>query len=250
MDGATGPQGIQGLQGLQGPPGSNGVDGAQGPAGTNGIDGAVGPQGPAGSNGVDGAVGPQGPAGTNGADGAQGPQGPAGTNGVDGAVGPQGPAGPVTNQVITYLGIAYTITNDPAATGEILKFNPTTSNAWFAAETWVGISNSVVYTNSPAKACHTPVSLTQTGDTVTITSADSAYQQITLTNNVTFTFDASFSTNDSCFVNLALYCNNFPVTFDSNTISAATSTNINLATNAWNSLIFHRGCRQDVWGVR
>jgi len=146
-------------------------------------------------------------------------------------------------------GVLYTITNTPSEY-YVLKFNPANSTAWFAAETWEGISNSVVYTNSPEKACHTPVTLTQTGDTITITSADSAYQQIMLTSNVTFTFDTSFSTNDSCFVNLALYCNNFPVIFDSNAISAATSTNINLATNAWNSLIFHRGCRQAVWSVR
>ncbi|MBU4201461.1 MAG: collagen-like protein [Verrucomicrobia bacterium] len=207
------------------------------------MDGAIGPQGPAGTNGADGA---QGPAGTNGVDGVVGPQGPAGTNGVDGAMGS---AGPVTNQVMDVNGVLYTITNTPSEY-YVLKFNPANSTAWFAAETWEGISNSVVYTNSPAKACHTPVTLTQTGDTVTITSAASAYQQITLTNNVTFTFDTSFSTNDSCFVNLALYCNNFPVTFDSNTISAATTTNINLATNEWNSLIFHRGCRQAVWSVR
>jgi len=135
-NGTTGAQGPQGIQGPQGPAGSNGIDGAvgpQGPPGTNGATGAQGPQGVPGSNGVDGAVGPQGPAGTNGADGATGPQGPAGSNGVDGAVGPQGPAGPVTNRIVTYLGITYTITNDPTASGDVLKFDPTSSNAWFAA---------------------------------------------------------------------------------------------------------------------
>ncbi|MDD5677478.1 MAG: hypothetical protein PHW60_05725 [Kiritimatiellae bacterium] len=122
------------------PAGSNGIQGIQGPAGSNGADGAVGPQGPAGpngTNGADGAVGPQGPAGSNGVDGAQGPPG---SNGVDGAVGPQGPAGSVTNQIMAVNGVLYTITNTPAA-GNVLKFDPSTSNAWFALDNSEGTNN-------------------------------------------------------------------------------------------------------------
>ena len=112
--------------------------------GTNAV---VGPRGPAGSNGVDGA---QGQAGSNG---VQGIQGIPGSNGVDGATGPQGSAGPVTNQVITYLGITYTITNDPSSTADILKFNQATSNAWFSPETWMpGVLNGTngVYAYNPS----------------------------------------------------------------------------------------------------
>jgi hypothetical protein len=61
-----------------------------------------------------------------------GAAGANGTNGADGADGATGPAGPVTNQVITYAGVVYTITNDPSAEGDVLYFDPATSNAWFA----------------------------------------------------------------------------------------------------------------------
>ena len=136
--------GTNAVVGPRGPAGSNGVDGAQGPAGSNGVQGI---QGIPGSNGVAGATGP---AGSNG---VQGLQGIPGSNGVAGATGPQGTAGPVTNQVITYLGITYTITNDPSSTADILRFNQATSNAWFSPETWMhGVLNGTngVYAYNPS----------------------------------------------------------------------------------------------------
>ena len=136
--------GTNAVVGPRGPAGSNGVDGAQGQAGSNGVQGI---QGIPGSNGVAGATGP---AGSNG---VQGIQGIPGSNGVDGATGQQGPAGPVTNQVITYLGITYTITNDPSSTADILRFNQATSNAWFSPETWTpGVLNGTngVYAYNPS----------------------------------------------------------------------------------------------------
>jgi len=144
VDGAQGQAGSNGVQGIQGIPGSNGVAGATGPAGSNGVQGI---QGIPGSNGVAGATGP---AGSNG---VQGIQGIPGSNGVDGATGQQGPAGPVTNQVITYLGITYTITNDPSSAADILRFNQATSNAWFSPETWMpGVLNGTngVYAYNPS----------------------------------------------------------------------------------------------------
>lgn len=59
--------------------------------------------------------------------------GPTGATGATGATGEQGPAGPVTNQVVTYAGVVYTITNDPSAVGDVLYFDPATSNAYFGA---------------------------------------------------------------------------------------------------------------------
>jgi hypothetical protein len=106
--GATGPVGATGLQGpigLTGPQGQTGATGAQGPIGLTGPAGATGPQGPIGLTGPagnDGAVGPQGatgaqgPIGLTGPAGATGPQGPIGLTGPagnDGAVGPQGATG-------------------------------------------------------------------------------------------------------------------------------------------------------------
>jgi hypothetical protein len=86
-DGATGPQGPQGIAG------NDGATGPMGPQGPAGNDGAVGPQGPQGIAGNDGATGPQGPQGIAGNDGATGPMGPQGPAGNDGATGPQGPIG-------------------------------------------------------------------------------------------------------------------------------------------------------------
>jgi hypothetical protein len=59
--------------------------------------------------------------------------GPTGATGATGATGEQGPAGPVTNQVVTYAGVVYTITNDPSTVGDVLYFDPATSNAYFGA---------------------------------------------------------------------------------------------------------------------
>lgn len=49
FDGATGPQGPQGIQGERGPQGPQGIQGETGPQGPKGDTGATGPQGPAGA---------------------------------------------------------------------------------------------------------------------------------------------------------------------------------------------------------
>ena len=64
--GATGPQGPQGIQGEPGPQGPKGETGATGPQGPKGHPGDTGPQGPKGDTG---ATGPQGPEGHTGASG-------------------------------------------------------------------------------------------------------------------------------------------------------------------------------------
>ena len=38
-----------------------------------------------------------------------------------------------TNPFVSYAGVVYTITNDPATAGDLLYFNPSNSNAWFDA---------------------------------------------------------------------------------------------------------------------
>ena len=74
-------QGAQGPQGVQGPKGETGATGPQGPRGYTGEAGAQGPKGDIG------ATGPQGPKGDTGA------TGPQGLKGDTGATGPQGPKG-------------------------------------------------------------------------------------------------------------------------------------------------------------
>ena len=92
IEGAQGPQGIQGETGAQGPQGIQGETGPQGEQGPQGIQGETGPQGP---QGIQGETGPQGPQGIQGETGAQGPQG------EQGATGEQGPQGP--GKVMTSL---------------------------------------------------------------------------------------------------------------------------------------------------
>ncbi|MFA5187449.1 MAG: hypothetical protein WC551_13300, partial [Patescibacteria group bacterium] len=178
-----------------------------------------------------GETGAQGPAGTNGVDG---------TNGNDGA---QGPAGPVTNQIVTYLGITYTITNDPSVTGDILKFDPTTSNAWFAApETlWTTVSNTVVYTNSlyyPYQQFSSIVTQ-DAGGTATVNYAHGALVQIVPATNLTITFDnTDYPTNGVNRVGVEVWASTNPVAFVNGVISNVTAPTV--STSAWTSLFFRR----------
>ena len=89
-DGATGPQGPQGIQGETGPQGPQGVKGDTGEQGPQGIQGETGPQG---EQGIQGETGPQGPQGEQGIQGKTGPQGPQGEQGIQGETGPQGEQG-------------------------------------------------------------------------------------------------------------------------------------------------------------
>ena len=85
LEGAQGPQGIQGETGEQGP---QGIQGETGPEGPQGIQGETGEQGP---QGIQGETGPEGPQGPQGIQGETGPQGPQGIQGETGEQGPQGP---------------------------------------------------------------------------------------------------------------------------------------------------------------
>ena len=96
-NGATGPQGPQGVQGPTGDTGPQGETGATGPQGPKGDTGATGPQGEVGPQGPQGEQGPKGDTGEQGPQGIQGPAGdtgPQGPQGIQGIQGPQGPAGP------------------------------------------------------------------------------------------------------------------------------------------------------------
>lgn len=84
LQGATGPQGIQGIQGATGP---QGIQGDQGVQGDQGIQGETGPQG---VQGIQGETGPQGIQGETGPQGLQGIQGETGPQGVQGEQGIQG----------------------------------------------------------------------------------------------------------------------------------------------------------------
>ena len=79
--GATGATGPQGIPGIQGPQGVTGPAGAQGIPGTQGMEGPQGPEGAYGATGSEGPAGLQGPAGTPGIQGAQGKIGPTGPMG-------------------------------------------------------------------------------------------------------------------------------------------------------------------------
>ncbi len=91
--GATGPQGPQGIAGEIGATGPTGATGPQGPQGIAGEIGATGPTGATGPQGPQGIAGEIGATGPTGATGPQGPQGIAGEIGATGPIGPTGPAG-------------------------------------------------------------------------------------------------------------------------------------------------------------
>jgi len=71
------------------------------------LQGATGPQGVQGPQGDTGPTGPQGPQGIQGETGATGPQG---LQGIQGETGPQGPAGNLTQPIVTQS-TSYTIQN-------------------------------------------------------------------------------------------------------------------------------------------
>jgi len=87
LQGATGPQGIQGIQGLKGDTGLQGIQGIKGDTGLQGIQGDIGLQG---IQGIKGDVGQQGVQGIKGDVGQQGVQGNQGVQGIKGDVGQQG----------------------------------------------------------------------------------------------------------------------------------------------------------------
>ena len=96
MNGATG---VNGVTGVQGQTGTNGVTGVQGQTGIQGIAGIFGQTGVAGVTGLVGQTGTQGFQGATGVQGITGVygqtgvQGQTGTQGVQGATGIQGAAG-------------------------------------------------------------------------------------------------------------------------------------------------------------
>ena len=90
--GQAGPQGDQGGQGVAGPSGSRGDTGL-GEQGIQGVDGPSGNVGPQGDPGITGLQGPQGQQGAPGVEGSEGPLGPEGPQGAQGLLGPQGPQG-------------------------------------------------------------------------------------------------------------------------------------------------------------
>ena len=83
LQGATGPQGEQGIQGQTGPQGPKGEQGIQGPQGPKGDTGAKGDTGEQGAQGIQGEKGDKGDKGDTGATGPQGIQGPKGDPGDD-----------------------------------------------------------------------------------------------------------------------------------------------------------------------
>jgi len=272
--GPAGTNGMDGAPGTQGPAGTNGADGAtgpQGPAGTNGADGLaatisvawasngvpgsavvvtnVGSSNaaqfgfiiPAGSNGLDGAQGPQGPAGTNGAtgpqgpQGEQGPQGPAGTNGANGA---QGPAGPITNQIMDVNGVFYTITNAPLA-GQVIKFDPITSNAWFADTS-----------ESNAYQAFTGTLAPDAGGTCTVTYGHGSLVKIQnpATNAITLTIPTNgYPDTGVLRVGVEILFTG-SVAFATATITNSTAPTI--STSSWNSLFFRRTVNESKWKGR
>jgi len=78
---------------LQGATGPQGIQGETGPAGADGLQGAQGLQGETGPAGADGLQGPQGIQGETGPAGADGPQG---AQGLQGETGPQGDSADTT----------------------------------------------------------------------------------------------------------------------------------------------------------
>ena len=100
LQGATGPQGEQGIQGQtgpQGPKGDTGETGPQGPQGEQGIQGPQGPKGDTGAKGDTGEQGIQGIQGEKGDKGDKGDTGATGPQGIQGETGPQGPKGDTGN---------------------------------------------------------------------------------------------------------------------------------------------------------
>jgi hypothetical protein len=106
--GATGPQGIIGLQGATGatgPTGAIGATGATGATGSQGVAGATGATGAIGPAGATGAIGATGVTGAIGATGSQGVIGATGATGVTGPIGATGATG--ATGIIGATGIAY-----------------------------------------------------------------------------------------------------------------------------------------------
>ncbi len=265
VDGATGPQGPAGTNGATGPQGPAGTNGAAGLAATisvawasNGVPGSavivtnVGSSNaaqfgfiiPAGSNGLDGAqgpqgeTGPQGPAGTNGATGPQGEQGPQGLAGTNGANGAQGPAGPVTNQIMAGNGVLYTITNAPLA-GQVIKFDPITSNAWFADAS-----------ESNAYQAFTGTLAPDAGGTCTVTYGHGSLVKIQnpATNAITLTIPTNgYPDTGVLRVGVEILFTG-SVAFATATITNSTAPTI--STSSWNSLFFRRTLNESKWKGR
>ena len=158
--GATGPQGIQGLPGDTGAVGPQGPQGATGPQGIQGIAGNDGYtpmfgvdyfNGQDGAVGATGAVGPQGPIGLTGAQGIQGlpgdtgavgPQGPIGLTGAQGLQGATGTFanGTTVGEILFWNGTNWLALNPPTSDNMVLTYN-TASNS----PIWAATTASIVY---------------------------------------------------------------------------------------------------------
>ena len=162
--GATGPQGIQGITGPTGPQGIQGITGPTGPQGIQGITGPTGPQGIQGATGADGAAAtvaigtvttaqpgaqaevtnsgtpsaavfdfviPQGATGPQGIQGITGPTGPQGIQGATGPTGPQGiqgatgPTGSTDTQAVS----AYSLPAAQVSDGGAVQFDVTATQS-------------------------------------------------------------------------------------------------------------------------
>ena len=122
IQGETGLAGAQGIQGETGPAGPQGIQGETGPAGPQGIQGETGLQGIQGETGPAGATGLQGMQGETGLQGIQGETGPAGAQGIQGETGPAGATGPQgisadTTYVDNVVGTKQDLITDLSASG-------------------------------------------------------------------------------------------------------------------------------------
>jgi hypothetical protein len=84
--------------------------------------------------------------------------------------------------------------------------------------------------------------------TVTVNRAVSSGRVFSLvqTNAATITF-GTWPTNGVSSVAIGLFPDGFATTFDTNTISGASA--LTITTNAWNSLLFHKGHGRTKWSV-
>ena len=160
VKGATGLTGATGAQGIAGPQGLTGATGATGPTGATGAVGAQGSTGAAGATGATGATGLQGLVGTTGAQGIQGLQGPIGLTGANGNNGTNGTGfnfiGPWQaqgnynlNDVVTYNGSTYVVSNVPVVVGTTPDQQPASYTVLAAAGTGVTTQEVAVGANCP-----------------------------------------------------------------------------------------------------
>ena len=155
--GAQGPIGLTGLTGAAGAAGPVGPAGSQGLQGSTGLTGSTGVAGAAGATGLTGATGSQGIQGPAGSQGLVGPQGVAGNNGNNGANGTgfnfRGPwqvqGNYNLNDVVTYNGATYVVSNAPVMVGTTPDQEPASYTVLAAAGTGVTSQEVVAGANCP-----------------------------------------------------------------------------------------------------